>query len=112
MRLNNKIKIFYSNLDLIFKIKVGKVIKKDNECYQVSKWIRWFFIVYYGGIFFYVMMMIWIFIVEHFTNNLYIIIILTTLVYLLFEFLITLFIPLYKIKCWKVSKKWEIRDVS
>jgi len=112
MKFNDKINMFYSNLDLIFKVKIGKVVRKGNDCYQVSKWIRWFFkLYYYGGIFSYVIFIIWVFIVEYISNNIYIISLLTMIIYLVLEFLLSLSIPIYKIKCWKTSNPSKIQNI-
>jgi len=105
MNLKDKINILFKNLDLIFKLKLGKVVEIGTKCYQTSKWITWIFNIYYfGGIVFVPLYGIWILVVEYISKNLYIIIFVTIIIYTIIEFLVTLIIPLKKTSCWKTFK--------
>ena len=85
----------------IFTIKLGKSIKDTHtkECYRVPKIISSFFhIYYYGGAIALVIIFIFLLLPNIF-DSILITFIITLLIYMLFEVLVLLVLPLKKIKC-------------
>ncbi len=99
MRIIDKIKMI-DNISLIFSIKIGKLIKKNNKCYQVPKWFAIFFKIYYSAPIFFIFLFL---LMPHFFSNLYLQICESLVVYLIIEYLMVLLIPLKEIKCKKYS---------
>ncbi len=96
---------FIKSITDIFSIKLGKIVVDDvtKECYRVPKIVSSFFsIFHYGGIG--ALLAVFIFLLlPNIFNSISITIIVALIIYLLFEVLMLLLLPLKKINCWEKS---------
>ena len=59
MRFIDKIYLLKIDFAYLISIKIGKVVLKNNVCYQVPQWIAWiFYFYYYSGLGFYLIIFI------------------------------------------------------
>ena len=101
MNYINRIAIIDTFYD-IFTIKAGKIIKKNNICYQTSRWTSIFYKIYYGGPVFFLIMALYLGL-PHFFNNIYIQMFETLFIFLLIEIVALYIVPISKVDCWKKS---------
>jgi len=101
MLLNEKVKFLQKQNELIILLKLGKVIKKEDKCFQVPKWLASIFkFYYYSGVVFLVLFLIFLFI-SPYIDELYIRTIVSLFLYLLIECIFFIITPIYNVKCWK-----------
>jgi fatty acid desaturase len=104
MTIQEKLNLLRQDWAYLISLKAGKVVEKNNKCYQVSKWIAWIFHFYYYSGFPFILIFFLIYISSVLSDILYMRIIYAILILLIFEFFLFVLIPINKTKCWKIYK--------
>lgn len=104
MKIKDRLNLLKQDWAHMVSVKAGKVIEKNNECYQVPKWIAWIFHFYYYSGLPFIFIFFLIYISSVFTDIFYMRMIYAVITYVLFEFFIFILIPIDKIKCWQIYK--------